>query len=182
MNYFDFTVLGVVAFSGLFSFYRGILKEIASIVKWVAATFTAFYYYDKFSHYFINIVLGSEKLANVFSAITLFLLVLIFFTTIIHIISFPLSTGPFKFIDKSLGLLFGVVKMILILSLTHFLLFRFYEKWPLLVKQAQVTPHIGKIGYELGNLIVKNMKLKTYENYKLIQENGFNLIDKDNKK
>ena len=167
MNYFDFVVLATVLFSGIFSYYRGLLKELASVTKWLVASYVALSYYKNFSVYFLSFVWDSPGLANILTGIALFLGVLVFFTVVLHLLSFPTFAGPIRFLDKILGFFFGAGKVVLIFALIHFSFFRFYDKWPLLIKDGVLTPYLGELGSEIGEkLIQHNVLIKGKDNKK----------------
>ena len=104
INYFDGVVLASIFLSGFFSYYRGLVKDLMSITKWVVAAIVAKRYYYLFHEYFLPIVWNNTEIANVLSGLVLFMITLISFTILLHILTIPSSSSVFKSIDRSLGL------------------------------------------------------------------------------
>src|SRR6185503_3163723 len=111
ISYLDAALIAIVAISGLVAMYRGLTREVLSILSWAAAAGACVYFVFNFRK-------EAEQLAQQFHAPLLvaqvaiggviFLVVLI----IVHLITSRISDSVLDsrvgVIDRILGLLFGV--------------------------------------------------------------------------
>ena len=114
----DTALLAVVAVSGLVAMYRGLTREVLSILSWVAAAVTAFYFTiyqrglaEELAKQLSNPVQPIHvMIAQVAMGAGIFLIVLI----IVHIITSHISDSVLDSrigaIDRILGFGFGVVR------------------------------------------------------------------------
>jgi membrane protein required for colicin V production len=115
MNWFDFVILGVISLSIVVSFFRGILREILSLVIWVLAFILSFKYASLVGVWLQSYVHGkmiSYALAFglIFLAVFLVGMVLNFF--IKHVID-KVGFGP---IDRVLGFCFGAARGVIVVT------------------------------------------------------------------
>ena len=114
----DLVLLAILAISGLVAMYRGLTREVLSILSWVAAAVAAFYvifYQQGFAEELAKQLANPPQqvhliIARIIIGSAIFLIVLI----IVHLITSHISDtvldsriGP---IDRILGLGFGVVR------------------------------------------------------------------------
>lgn len=122
LNIFDCVVIGIMALSCIIAFFRGLIKEILSLVAWIGAgVVTALYYAPvaaKMQGYF-----KSEAIAAGASAIGLYIVALIGFSLVNFIILKTIRQGEEKgMLDNTLGLVFGAFRGAFIVSLGFFLI------------------------------------------------------------
>jgi membrane protein required for colicin V production len=118
MTYLDFALLGIVAVSGLVAMYRGLTREVLSILSWIAAAAAAFYFTfyqrgfaEELAKQFSDPVQQVHLIvAQVALGAGVFLVVLI----IVHVITSHISDSVLDSrvgaIDRILGFGFGVVR------------------------------------------------------------------------
>lgn len=121
-NIFDGVVIGVMALSCLFAFFRGLVKEILSLAAWVGAGLIAIYYYpaafEKLQPQFKN-----PLVAACFAGFGVYVVALMGLSIInIFIMKTIRSGGEAGMLDNLLGLMFGAIRGALIISLGFFLL------------------------------------------------------------
>ena len=112
----DFIFLSLTIFSSLIGLSRGFVKEFLSLTKWLLSLYIAFVSFEKTKIILSNFLKDSEIL-DLIAAISTFLLTFLILSFIFNFISKFLSLKGIGFIDKSLGFLFGSLRMILIFSL-----------------------------------------------------------------
>jgi len=118
ISFLDAALLAVVAISGLVAMYRGLTREVLSILSWVAAAITAFYFTMRqrglaveLARQFANPEQNSHVIvAQVALGAITFLVVLIIVHLITSYISDAVLDSRVGAIDRVLGLLFGVVR------------------------------------------------------------------------
>jgi membrane protein required for colicin V production len=112
----DFIFLSLTIFSSLIGLSRGFVKEFLSLTKWLLSLYIAFVSFEKTKIILSNFLKDSEIL-DLIAAISTFLLIFLILSLIFNFVSKFLSLKGIGFIDKSLGFLFGSLRMILIFSL-----------------------------------------------------------------
>jgi len=146
LNIFDCVVIGILFLSCIIAFFRGLIKEILSLVAWVGAGIITVYYFpdvaEKMQSYF-----KSATMAAAVSAIGLYIVSLIGFAIVnMLIIKTIKQGGETGMLDNILGLVFGAFRGAFIVSLGFFLLTvalhdQEYPKW---VKESVTHPYAEK--------------------------------------
>ena len=113
---FDVISAGLILFSGLFAYFRGLIKEVLLILNWILAItvsylispliFTTISEVD----FVMNILGDSCELMMILSFIVGFTLALITISFITYRISYFIETSVFSEINKIFGLLFGFLR------------------------------------------------------------------------
>jgi len=121
LNSFDLCVIGVMALSCLFAFFRGLVREVLSLVAWIGAGIVTIHYFpivaERMSGHF-----KSPAVAALAAMIGLYIVSLIAFSILNSIILKTIKGGSGGMLDNLLGLLFGAIRGALIISLGFFLL------------------------------------------------------------
>ena len=111
---FDMVSTGLIFFSGIFAYFRGLIKEILLILNWILAIIVAYVIspmiFTSISKIDIimNILGDSCELMMILSFRFTVALVAISFIT--YRISYFIETSAFSEINKIFGLLFGVLR------------------------------------------------------------------------
>ena len=112
----DFIFLSLTIFSSLIGLSRGFVKEFLSLTKWLLSLYIAFVSFEK-TKIILSSFLKDTEILDLIAAISAFLLTFLILSLIFNFLSKFLSLKGIGFIDKSLGFLFGSLRMILIFSL-----------------------------------------------------------------
>jgi membrane protein required for colicin V production len=134
-NWLDYAVLFIFAMSMLAGFMRGVVKEVISLVTWIAAFVIASMFATKLAAYFTSSSVG-QSMTNVaggmntsLSYLTLGLCFLaLFIATLIagSIINFLFTTASqglgIGFVNRLLGAAFGVVRGYLVVLIILFVI------------------------------------------------------------
>ena len=145
MNWFDFAVLGLLALSALLAMARGFVKELLSLAGWIIAAIVTFIALPYVREPVRNIV-KSQTIADIGSGIVIFLVVLVICGLITHTLTRRLPSGTFGFVDGLLGLVFGLARGALLVSLAYLLLnFAFKsDNLPPWVLEAKTKPYLDQ--------------------------------------
>ena len=112
----DFIFFSLIIFSSLIGLSRGFIKEFLSLTKWLLSLYIAFVSFEK-TKILLSSFLKDTEIIDLIAAISTFLLTFLILSFIFNFVSKFLSLKRIGFIDKSLGFLFGSLRMVLIFSL-----------------------------------------------------------------
>ena len=112
----DYFFLGLVLLSIGAGFVRGFFKEAISLATWVLATFLALRFGDLFSGFFDN-YFGSPVLQIWAGRVAMFVLIVIAGTLTNHLINALLDKSGLSTTDHFLGMIFGLVRGVLLAGL-----------------------------------------------------------------
>ena len=139
MNEVDAAILVVTGISSLFGLWRGLIKEVLSLVSWIAALVIARVYSEALAGWLVNLI-ESDGARYVTAFAILFVVVMMLGTLITHAISKLLTITGLKLVDRLLGAAFGVARGIIIVLVVIFITGLFVsetEQW----RQSRLIPH-----------------------------------------
>ena len=116
MGWFDIAILLIILISSLISLVRGFVKESISLATWIAAGFIALAYHQVLSELLLP-YLESPTISLAAAFAVLFIATLIVGAIINYIISQLVSKTGLSGTDKTLGVVFGVARGVLIIAL-----------------------------------------------------------------
>jgi membrane protein required for colicin V production len=117
----DYVILAIVGISVLISIIRGFIREILSLAVWVAAFVVAFKFCKQLASIFAPYA-DNVSLRITISFAILFIIVLILGGLVTYLISILISKTHLSFIDRTLGMIFGFVRGILVVAVLLLLL------------------------------------------------------------
>jgi membrane protein required for colicin V production len=115
LNWADYAIIAVIVFSAGISFARGFIREILSILGWVIVFWVSIAYYDNVAHLFIPYI-TSQTTRQIIAFVLLFICTLTVTLLVNFFISQALHKGRFYLTDRILGVLFGSIRGILLVS------------------------------------------------------------------
>ncbi len=145
-NMFDGVVIAVMAISCLIAFFRGLIKEILSLVAWIGAAFVAVYYYAPAAE-FMQAHFKSKAVAGLAAGLSLYIGALVGLSLInIILLKTIKQGGEAGMLDNLLGLVFGAFRGAFIISLAFFMITLVVskEEYPAWIKEAVTRPYAEK--------------------------------------
>lgn len=119
MNPVDLGVLAVIALSAAFAFARGFVREVLSIAAWLGAALITLYGFS-YAHGVTMRFVTTPLLAELIAGAGLFLAALIVLTILTGAVSRLVQWSALTPIDRTLGLIFGVARGAVLVSIAYF--------------------------------------------------------------
>jgi membrane protein required for colicin V production len=153
MNTVDIVVLTIIAISTIIAFLRGFVREILTIGSWIGAALAVLYGFPvlkpTFEHW-IKMKLAADLLCG----FAIFLATLIILSIISHALARFVRGSALTAVDRSLGLLFGLLRGAVLVSLAYMLI---AQLEPNLVAGARTQPMMAR-----GAQILRSMTPKEF--------------------
>lgn len=114
MTWADWAIVAVLGLSALISVVRGFVKEIVSLLIWVAAAVIASIFYDQLAVWMVDWI-STPSLRMLTAWILLFVVVLIVGGILNYLLGKLVEATGLSGTDRLLGLLFGLARGLIIL-------------------------------------------------------------------
>ena len=120
LNWVDIIIIAVTTISLLFGLWRGLVKEIFSLLTWVAALFVARVYSEHLVPMLPGVLEG-DTTRYVAAFAMLFIVTMMVGTILNHFMGKLLSSTALKSTDRMLGGMFGAARGMIIVLVAIFL-------------------------------------------------------------
>lgn len=120
LNNLDVVILIITAISAFIALYRGLVKEVLSIVGWVLAAIVVFYLLPILTP-FARIYIASSMMAGFVTALVILIVFYIIWLIATDKLIGKVRTSKLSALDRMLGLLFGVLRACLLVILFNIL-------------------------------------------------------------
>ena len=154
MNQVDIAILIVIGISSAFGLWRGFVKEVLSLLSWVAALVVARLYSEPVAGMLVNLI-DSSSIRYVTAFCLLFVVVIMTGTLVNHFMAKVLSITGLKFLDKMLGAVFGFARGTVIVLVILFILNVFVSETELW-QQSTLIPY-GMVMIEQSQIFIGDM-------------------------
>ena len=147
LNLADWFILIVLIASGIIAFARGFTKEFLSLFLWIAA-FIAAISLEYLATPQINEFIRNEEISKIISYIVVFIIFIFIGGIVIKFISKLIKWSGASGFDRFLGVLFGLIRGLIVLFVI-FLLLPSGLKTTDLINNSKITPIIQKYAPEI---------------------------------
>lgn len=131
MNIVDLTVVFIIVASMLIGGWRGFIREFMSLASWVVALWVA-YSYAHFGAEYLTPHIEQEQVRLVAAYAAIFVVVLLAVLILGHMFEKLLTYGGIDRLDRSLGVIFGIARGIIVVVVLIFAVaFLEWNKQPL---------------------------------------------------
>ncbi|MEE8480035.1 MAG: CvpA family protein [Desulfobacterales bacterium] len=157
MNLFDMVCIIILGYCLVRGIFRGLIKELSSIVGVFGGFYAAYTYYIKVGKLFSSWISNTSYL-NILSFLIIFCGVFIIISIIGVIIKYLLNIAFLGWVDHIFGAGFGAIKGILIVSMLLMILTAFLPKNTPLIKNSLLSPIIASVSGKMSKVVSKDMK------------------------
>tara|TARA_B100001989_G_scaffold242294_1_gene208946 strand:- start:1067 stop:1750 length:684 start_codon:yes stop_codon:yes gene_type:complete len=167
----DFVILIIIFFFGLFSLFRGFIKEIFSIIGWVIAILLAIFF-TPFVLSKIQVVLPSIRFSPLIAGVLITLIVYILLRIFGSLFEKRLGKTNISAINRSLGFLLGVAKGYALVCITIFTTKAFLNEaeYPNWLRSSKSLPLIESTTMSLASrlpmFLQNNFEKKPIDSFK----------------
>lgn len=114
MNWADFTIIGILALSVLISAIRGFVKEVLSLLAWLAAFAVSMLLYEQAANTLLSEVISTPSLRYLAAWAGIFVVVLLAASAINYLLGRMVEATGLSGTDRLLGTLFGATRGLVI--------------------------------------------------------------------
>jgi membrane protein required for colicin V production len=157
MNPFDILIFVILAYGVIRGIFRGLVRELASIVGVLGGFYAAYTYYPHMAK-LISPWIANTAYLNILSYMILFVAVVIVVSILAVVIKYLLNIIYLGWVDRVSGALFGGVKAALIVSVLFIVLTAFLPKDSPFIKDAASSPTVATVSEVMAKVISKDMK------------------------
>ena len=116
MSIVDIAIIAIVIISMLIGIFRGFIREILSLFSWLGALWLAYTYATSGGTY-LEPYIDQPPLRVVVAFAGIFICALIAFSIVSYLLYRLLAIAGISGVDRSLGMLFGLLRGIIVVSL-----------------------------------------------------------------
>ncbi len=157
MNPLDVVIIIILGYGLIRGIFRGMVKEISSIIGVFAGFFAAYSYYPMVAEIMEDWITNVPFL-NILSFMLIFCMVFFFISILGVIIKYFLHIVSLGWMDRILGASLGFGKALLIVSIILVALTAFLPKGAPIIKTSLLSPHITVISEKMAQVISIEMK------------------------
>jgi membrane protein required for colicin V production len=157
MNFFDIIVIVILGYCLIRGIFRGLVKELSSIIGVFGGFYAAYTYYPALATPLSKWIANAGYL-NILSFLIIFCGVFIIISILGVVINYLLKIVFLGWLDRVSGAMFGAMKGLLIVSVLLIALTAFLPKGTPVVKDSLLSPYVMLVSEKMANVISKDMK------------------------
>jgi membrane protein required for colicin V production len=153
----DGIVLAVVIISAVLAMVRGFVREVLSVASWVAAAAAAYLLHKPLIP-LVTPYINNKTAATVVAAAAIFFVALIIASYVTMKVSDFIIDSRIGFIDRSLGLVFGAARGLVIIAVAYKLFAGLVNPLPPFVQNARVQPILDGVGTRISQALPSDLE------------------------
>ncbi|UCD78040.1 MAG: CvpA family protein [Desulfobacterales bacterium] len=157
MNPFDILIIVILGYSLVRGLFRGLVKELSSIIGVFGGFYAAYTYYMVLAKVLSRLIHDVSYL-NILSFLIIFCVVLIIVSVLGVIIKYLLNIAFLGWVDRIGGLIFGIIKAVLIVSVLFISLTAFLPQGSAFIKNSVMAPHVAWVSEKMAKVVSRQMK------------------------
>jgi len=159
MNVVDIAILAVLLLSALAAFSRGFVREVLAVGSWVAAAFATIYLFPV-AKPFLRQYISVSIVADAITGAAIFVITLAACAAVSSFLSRNIRGRALGAVDRSLGLLFGLARGVILVCLAYLLMVWVLPKEedrPAWLQEARSLPLVAQAAEYLRSLVPADM-------------------------
>ena len=157
MNLFDISIITILIYGLVRGVFRGLVREISSIVGVLGGFYAAYTYYPQVAKS-LSPWISNPSYLNILSYLLIFSGVVLVVGILAVIIKYLLNIAYLGWVDRICGALFGLLKGALVVCVIFIVLTAFLPKGAPLVRFSRLSPHVAIISEVMAKVLSKEMK------------------------
>ena len=174
MNPLDIIIIVILAFALIRGIFRGLVKELSSIVGVIAGFYAAYSYYPLIADYLTGWISNSGY-RNILAFLIIFCSVLIIVGILGLLIKYVLKIASLGWFDRTCGAIFGLIKGVLIVSVVILMLTTFLPKGAPFIRNSILSPHVMLISEKMIKMVPPEMKKEFFDKFKELKK-GWKMV------
>jgi membrane protein required for colicin V production len=157
MNLFDIIIIIIISYCLIRGLFRGLIKEIASILGVFGAFYAAYTYYPLMAKS-LSQWISNDAYLNIMAFVVLFVVIFLLISILGSLIKYALKLALLGWFDRLSGALFGAIKGVLIVSVLLIIFTSFLSKNSAFIGNSLLSPHVVSISEVMSHFIPQEMK------------------------
>ncbi len=147
----------ILCFCLIRGLFRGLIKEVSSIIGVLGAYYAAYTYYGAIAKILSRWIADATYL-NIISFMVIFIVIFIIISMLGVVIKYLLNIAFLGWVDRICGAGFGLVKGILVVSVILVALTTFLSKGSPVLKKSLLSPYVIKVSEKMSKVVTSDMK------------------------
>ena len=169
MNPFDILIIILLVVTLVRGVFRGLVKELASIIGVLGGFYAAYSYYAHLAQP-LGKWIPQAGWANIAGFVLLFIGVYLIVSILGVVIKYLLSIAFLGWVDRLCGAIFGFFKGVLICAVLLVALIAFLPSGSTIVRGSMLSPYIKMIAQPMARVVSKEMRQRYTHNAKDVEE------------
>jgi len=157
MNLFDILIIIILLYCLIRGIFRGLLKEMSSLVGVLGGYYAAYTYYDEVGKYLKKWITDPNYI-NILSFFLVFICVFLIISILGIIIKYILKIVFLGWVDRVFGAVFGILKGIIIGSVLLIVFTAFHSGSANIIKTSKTAPYLTVISNKMIKVTPKDLK------------------------
>jgi membrane protein required for colicin V production len=169
MNAFDIVIISVLAYGLIRGIFRGLVRELSSIIGVLGGFYAAYTYYPHMTK-LLSAWITNPSYLNIISYLVIFAVVVIVVGILAVVIKYLLNIAYLGWVDRVSGALFGMLKAALVICVLFIVLTAFLPKGAPFIKNASLAPYVATTSEVMAKVLSKDMKANFFTKIKELKK------------